>query len=387
MKTGLITGSLLVLICIGCKTQSNDGKRIGELLSKVEQKNNGINSISYYTRYEQINPTTEDSIFKVEGKVWLQPNNKDSIFGSVFHVRGVDGGGLFDYYYDGTKSYEIRHAKKTIKIFDPYKYENNANNPAKARTALAPLIYELTDTNLSRTLLKNNPIVNLLDDKDSYNISFKYPADEYGQELTVYITINKKMYTIEKIQKNTTWRGVEYKTSIAIDSLLSNNSEISNNIFLQNTYSDYVMTEYERGTNQKWTSSFIGSKAKNFKYPTSINDSINLNNLKGKYVLLDFWETWCGHCIFALPEIQKIQDKYQNNLVVIGITTENKPQVEKLMRINNLRYTNIFADKQIISDYDLKGRPTYFLIDKNGIIIEHTEGDLLKITTDLEKLL
>jgi hypothetical protein len=72
---------------------------------------------------------------------------------------------------------------------------------------------------------------------------------------------------------------------------------------------------------------------------------------------------------------------------VLGITTANKLQVEKLMRINNLRYPSIYADKQIISDYDLNGRPTYFLIDKNGIIIEHTESDLLKITTDLEKLL
>ena len=387
MKTGLITGSLLVLICIGCKTLSNDGKRIGELLSKVEQKNNGINSISYYTRYEQINPTTEDSIFKVEGKVWLQPNNKDSIFGSVFHVRGVDGGGLFDYYYDGSKSYEIRHENKAIKIFDPYKYENNANNPAKARTALSPLIYELTDTNLSRTLLKNNPIVNLLDNKDSYNISFKYPADEYGQELTLHFTIIKKSYVIEKIQKNVRWRGTEYKTFYSIDSLLINNIGTVDNIFLQTTYSDYVVSEYERGTNQQKASSFIGLKAKNFNYPTSNNDSINLKSLNGKYVLLDFWETWCGHCIFALPEIQKIQNKYQNDLVVLGITTENKPQVEKLLQNNKLTYINIFADQQIIHDYSLQGRPTYFLLDRNGTIIDQAEGNLLQIIEHLKKLL
>lgn len=387
MKTVLITSSLLILMCIGCKTQSTDSRRISELLSDVEQKNKGINSISYYTRFEQVNPTTEDSIFKVAGKVWLQTNNKDSIFGSVFHIRGIDRGGLFDYYYDGTKSYEIRHDNKTIKLFDPYKYENNANNPAKARTALSPFIYELTDTNLSKTLQKNNPILNLLKNKDSYNIAFKYPADEYGQELTLHITVNKKTYTIEKIQKNTIWRGVEYKTSIGIDSLLINNSEISNNVFLQNTYSDYVMTEFERGTSKQWTSSFIGLKAKNFKYITFNNDSINLKNLNGKYVLLDFWETWCGHCIFALPEIQKMQDKYQNDLVVIGITTENKTQVEKLLKKNNIKYPNIFADKQILIDYNLQNRPTYFLLDKNGKIIEHTLGDLLKITSALEALL
>jgi thiol-disulfide isomerase/thioredoxin len=385
MKTVLITSSILILICVGCNTKS-DSERISEILASVEMKNKIISSISYYTKYEQVNPTVEDSIIRVEGKVWLRTNTKDSIFGSVFHTRGIDRGGSFDYYYDGTKSYEIRHSNKTIKLFDPYKFENNANNPAKARTALSTLIHQLTDTSLAQTLQKNNPLEILLNDKDSYNISFKYPADEYGQEKTLLLFINKKTYTIEKIQKDVIWRGVKYKTFIDIDSLLTNNPEISNNVSLQKTYSDYTMTEFERGISKQCTSSYIGLKAKNFKYPSSNNDSINLNRLKGKYVLLDFWETWCGHCILALPEIQKIQDKYPDDLVVLGITTEKKTQVEKLMRLNNLRYLNIFADKQIINDYNLKGRPTYFLIDKNGIIIEHTEGDLLKITTDLEKL-
>ena len=387
MKTVLIACVFFVLIYSGCRIQSTDSKKISKLLLNIELKNRSINSISYFSRYVQINPTSEDSIFKVEGKVWLQPDNKDSIFGSVFHLRGIDGGGLFEYYYDGTKSYEVRHENKTIKVFDPYKYENNANNPAKARTALSPLVYDLTDTDLSVTLLKNNPIVNLLDNEDSYNISFKYPEDEYGQELTLNFTIVKNTYAIEKVQKNIRWRGAEYKTFYSIDSLLINNTGTADNIFFQTTYSDYVVSEYERGANQERVSGFIGSKAKNFKYPASNNDSINLSSLKGKYVLLDFWETWCGKCIFTLPEIQKIQNKYKDDLVVLGITTENKPQVIKLLQNNKLTYINIFADQQIIHDYSLLGRPNYFLLDRNGTIIEQSEGSLSKIIEHLNKLL
>jgi thiol-disulfide isomerase/thioredoxin len=387
MKTVFITIFLLILTCTDWKTQSSDNKRISELLTNVEQKNKSINSVSYYSTYEQINPTVKDSVFKVVGKVWLKPDKKDSIFSSVFHLKGRDGGGLFDYYYDGSKSYEIRHENKAIKIFDPYKYENNPNNPAKARTALSPLIPELTDTNLSETLKKNNPIVNIIVNKDSYNIGFKYPVNEYGQELALHIYINKKTYLIGKIQKNTTWRGVEYKTSIVIDSLLINDLDSTNNLFLQSTYSDYAVTEFEPGSNQQLTSGFIGLKAKDFKYPANSNDSVRLKSLTGKFVLLDFWETWCGHCIVALPEIQKIQDKYHNDLVVLGITTENKPQVVKLLQNNKLTYINVFADQQIINDYSLQGRPTYFLLDRNGTIIDHTEGNLEKIITDLKELL
>jgi len=386
MKTVFIAICLLILMCTGCKTQSSE-KRISEILTNVEQKNKSINSVSYYSSYEQINPTVTDSVFKVVGKVWLKPNKKDTIFGSIFHLKGRDRGGLFDYFYDGSKSYEIRHENRAIKIFDPYKYENNANNPAKARTALSPLVPELIDTNLSETLKKNNPIVNIIVNKDSYNLGFKYPANQYGQEVVMQIYINKKTYIIEKIQKNTTCLGTKYKTTFAIDSLMINDLDSTSNLFLQSTYSDYVVTEFDRGTKQQVTSSFIGLKAKDFNYPTNSNDSVRLKSLIGKFVLLDFWETWCGHCIVALPEIQKIQDKYKNDLVVLGITTENKTQVIKLLQNNKLTYINLFADQKIINDYSLQGRPNYFLLDRNGTIIDQSEGNLEKIFTDIKELI
>jgi len=387
MKTTLRITLLLTLFTSGCIMHSTDEKKITFLLSKLDKNNRSLNTISYYTSFEQIDPALNDSVFKVIGKIWLQPNKKDSIFGSVFHVHGSDRGGLFDYYYDGTKSYEIRHKNKTVKIIDPYKYENNANNPAKARTALSPIVYELTDIGISRSLQKNNPVISLVSNMDSYKIAFKYPPDEYGQEMTKYISIDKKTYVIKRIQKNVLWRGIEQKTIYNIDSLLFNNSEIGNNIFLQNTYSDYAVSELKRDTNHQSASTSIGLKAKIFKYPTSNNDSINVTILNGKYVLLDFWETWCGHCILALPDIQKLQDMYKTDLIVIGITTENKLIVEKLLKNNKLTYINIFADQQILKDYMVTGRPSYFLLDKKGTIIDHTEGDLQKIELDLKDLL
>ena len=116
-------------------------------------------------------------------------------------------------------------------------------------------------------------------------------------------------------------------------------------------------------------------------------DSINLKSLIGKYVLLDSWGTWCGYCILALPEIQNLQNKYKNDLVVIGISTENKPQIETLIQKNKITYINLFADQKILKDYAVSNRPTYFLIDKKGKIISQSEGDLDKIITMIDDLL
>jgi thiol-disulfide isomerase/thioredoxin len=372
MNTALRIIILLALITIGCNTQSNNDRQISKLLAKVEANNRRINSISYYTVFEQINPTINDSILKVEGTVWLQRNKTDSIFGSIFHVHGIDKYGSYDYFYDGTKSYEIRHKYKTVKIIDPYKYQNNANNPAKARTALSPLINELTDIGLLKSLQKNNPLKSLVSSKDCYVIKFIYPTDEYGQELTKYISIDNKSYKLVSIKKKVLFQGFVYTETYNVDSIQFNLSEIIDNIYLQTSYPDYAVSELNRDSKVQNNSSLIGLRAKNFKYPTFNNDTINLSSLSGKYVLLDFWETYCGHCLLALPEIQKIQDKYQDRLVVIGITSENREQVKKLLQKNSITYLNVFADQKIINDYSVQGRPTYFLIDRNGIIIDNS---------------
>ena len=97
-------------------------------------------------------------------------------------------------------------------------------------------------------------------------------------------------------------------------------------------------------------------------------------------VLLDFWESWCGHCIESIPLLQKLADEYHDDLIVITITTENAPQIRKIIKANNISYVNIHAEKQILSDYSIKARPAYVLIDANGIIVEHTAGDLERIS-------
>jgi len=104
-------------------------------------------------------------------------------------------------------------------------------------------------------------------------------------------------------------------------------------------------------------------------------------------VLLDFWETWCGHCIVTLPKINELYKKYQNKkFQILGITTENTKQIKKIIDSNNLLYTNLIADKSILDDYHVSNRPTYILINEEGKIILVTYGDLETIEKKIEEV-
>ena len=71
---------------------------------------------------------------------------------------------------------------------------------------------------------------------------------------------------------------------------------------------------------------------------------------------------------------------------MIGIVTENKKQIKKLIKANNLIYSNIYADKHILNDYHVSARPTYILIDQNGKIAMVSAGDLEKIENKIKYL-
>ncbi|MCH8806209.1 MAG: TlpA family protein disulfide reductase [Planctomycetes bacterium] len=92
--------------------------------------------------------------------------------------------------------------------------------------------------------------------------------------------------------------------------------------------------------------------------------------LDGKVVLVDFWGTWCPPCVRAMPQIQRLHDRYRDRgLVVVALSYEDtntmKPFIEK-----NAYTMPVASDtnKRCVTAYGVKAWPTTFLIDKEGKI-------------------
>tara|TARA_Y100000815_G_C13345084_1_gene501727 strand:+ start:2531 stop:4486 length:1956 start_codon:yes stop_codon:yes gene_type:complete len=112
-------------------------------------------------------------------------------------------------------------------------------------------------------------------------------------------------------------------------------------------------------------------------------NEVALNSLKGKTVIVDFWATWCGPCIASFPAMQKAQEKYTANgdveFVFIN-TWENVPQeqreksVASFLEKKQLPFHVLLdtRDKdenyEIVSDYEVDGIPTKFVVGPDGNI-------------------
>ena len=122
----------------------------------------------------------------------------------------------------------------------------------------------------------------------------------------------------------------------------------------------------DRGGNQ------VGLKAINFVSKTLSGDVIELDKLKGKYVYLDFWGTWCAPCQEEIPILKSIYSEYQNeNFALIGIANDNFEALQDFVKKQEIDWEQILQseDKSIIADYGVTGYPTTFLIDPEGKII------------------
>jgi thiol-disulfide isomerase/thioredoxin len=115
-----------------------------------------------------------------------------------------------------------------------------------------------------------------------------------------------------------------------------------------------------------------GAVAPPFSLVSLDGKTISLADLKGKYVFIDFWGSWCGPCRGEIPNIKKMSEEIpESKLVVIGlICHDNEKSYKKFLTENGINYQNAVSTQEIMDKYGIRSWPTTFLINPEGIIIE-----------------
>ncbi|SDF41327.1 Peroxiredoxin [Mucilaginibacter pineti] len=134
-------------------------------------------------------------------------------------------------------------------------------------------------------------------------------------------------------------------------------------------------------------------KAPPFTVKTIDGKSISLTNLKGKYVLLDFWATWCAPCMQEVPFIKDIRKNYtQNKLAIIGISQDRDfNRLKQVIKQHGMNWVHYYDKETEISRlYGIDEFPTLILLNDRGKIIyksDHIKDDKVEIPKLLKGLI
>ncbi len=120
-----------------------------------------------------------------------------------------------------------------------------------------------------------------------------------------------------------------------------------------------------------------GSPSPTFNYENINGGKTSLESLKGKFVYIDVWATWCGPCIAEIPALKKVEKEYHGkNIEFVSISIDDKKDLEKWKKMvadKELKGVQLFADNDwksdFIKNFAIDGIPRFILIDTEGKII------------------
>jgi thiol-disulfide isomerase/thioredoxin len=126
-----------------------------------------------------------------------------------------------------------------------------------------------------------------------------------------------------------------------------------------------------------------------FHMVTAQGEEMNLDDMHGKVVLLDFWATWCGPCKETLPEVASIAKEFRNEpLVVISISWDADASAwQQFVQKNHMDWPQYRdADSALRRVYGVTAIPHFFTIDADGVLQAEQVGSNADIRAKLKKL-
>lgn len=106
-------------------------------------------------------------------------------------------------------------------------------------------------------------------------------------------------------------------------------------------------------------------------------DTVSVADFKGKVVMIDLWETWCKPCLASFPTLQKLQEEYPEDFVVLAVTpgfTDTKEDARAFAREHDYDFTYLMDSNGLHKKVGVQGIPFKMYLDAHGNFIKKSMG-------------
>jgi peroxiredoxin len=140
----------------------------------------------------------------------------------------------------------------------------------------------------------------------------------------------------------------------------------------------------------------VGKDAPDFTLTTLDGKTVKLSEQKGSVVLLDFWATWCGPCVKALPHVQKLsadKDRAEKGLKVWAVNAREKnPTIQKFIDDNKYTFgVPLDTSGEVMKSYNVSGIPTTVVVGKDGKVaktfVGYSDANLKQLDAAIDEAL
>jgi thiol-disulfide isomerase/thioredoxin len=122
-----------------------------------------------------------------------------------------------------------------------------------------------------------------------------------------------------------------------------------------------------------------------FKVTDTTGKTHTLSGYKGKWVLVNYWATWCPPCLEEIPDLIELHDNKKNNLVVIGIALDyrNAKQVTDFAEGLLVTYPIVLGNPRVVNQIGpVQGLPTTYLYNPDGKMVAQQVGAITRAAVE-----
>ena len=165
------------------------------------------------------------------------------------------------------------------------------------------------------------------------------------------------------------------------------------NIAFLNTQFAQQKAQSAQAAQSRQAGSWVGKKVPDLSLPDVNGKEVSIASFRGKFVLIDFWASWCGPCRQENPNVVKAYNQFKDkNFTILGVSLDkDKPNWLKAIKEDNLTWTHIsdlaYWNSKSVSVFNFEGIPFNVLVDPEGTVIgESLRGfDLSKKLSEVLK--